>query len=300
MGFFGSLLGSIPVVGSVLGAAGNVLQGNAADKAAKDQARLNNQYLGQYDQANRDIVNRLTAAGYDPFGPQTSYSSQQGGTQGTSTTRGVQDVDMFTRPEVLAAYAPMEARYRQLIEGRLGQPSPVTEGEIASTLRGINRSSEGALRQVQNLAGGRGLSAQQLQAAATPLATARAGQIADFLASIPQVERQRQAEDLALAQGAIGQFGTGQRQTGRTTTASTTNQSGTSYGGGSQTSGPDVNTLMALMRPAGPQASMQTGNSTFGNILSGLGGAASVYAAGQKPKPQPQTLPTQPFNNFLY
>ena len=169
-------------------------------------------------------------------------------------------------------------------------------------MRGINRANQGALSQVQNMAGGRGLSAQQMQAAGTPLASARAGQIADFLSSIPQVERQRQGEDLALAQGAIGQFGTGQRQTGRTTSQSSTNQMGSSFGGGSQTGGPDVSTLMALMQPAGPQQSMQTGQSTFGNILSGLGGGASAYGAMQKPKVPGaiQNLQTKPLNQFLY
>jgi len=285
---------NIPLVGGILSGVGSIFQGKAAGKAAQDQARLNNQYLQDYGAANQDIIRQLQAKGYDPFGPQTTSSQQFGGTQGTSTTRGTQDVDMFNRPEILAQYAPMEQRFRQLIEGRLGQPSAVTEGEIASTLRGINRASQGATAQVQNLAGGRGLSAQQLQAAGTPLASARVGQIADFLASIPQVERQRQGEDLALAQGAIGQFGTGQRQTGRTTSQSATNQMGSSFGGGSQTGGPDVSTLMALLRPAGPQQSMQTGQSPFGNLLSGLGGAGIAYGATRQPKPglaMPSSIP---------
>jgi len=259
----------LDILGGILSGVGGIFQNRAASQAAKDQARLNNQYTQQYGAANKNIIDQLTA--------QTSSSTGGGSSQ--SSTRSVQDVDMFNRPEILAAYAPMEQRFRQLIEGRLGQPSAVTEGEIASTLRGINRSSEGAMRQVANLAGGRGLSAQQMQAAGTPIATARTGQIADFLSSIPQVERGRQAEDLALAQGAIGQFGTGQRQTGRTTMDSNTRGSSSQFGSQTGTSGPDVNTLMALMQPAGPQQSMRTGQSTFGDILGGLGSAVTAYGA---------------------
>ena len=260
---------------AILKGIGSFLGNRSKAKAEKAQRELDNKYIQAQDAAKKGIIDKLTAAGFDPYGPQTSTSSSSG-TYG-SNTRSVQDVNSLTGTEIMGPYQGMEGKLRSLVEGRLGKGSPVSDGEIATQLKNINRGNAAAEAAVKNVIGSRSLGKAQAGAALTPMQIARTSQITDFLGTIPELERARRQEDEQQAQGLISAFGTGQRTTGRTTTNS--NTSGFSNNQGSQTSGPDISSLMALTMPSGPMQTNKTGSSAFGSALSGAGDLAGNLIA---------------------
>ena len=261
----------IPLAIMAASAIAGQIKKHKAGQAEKKQRGLDNDFLKQQDTAKQDIMSRLTAAGFDPYGPQTT-TSQQSGTHG-STTNSSTVGEQFVRPEILGNYAGMEGKLRGLVEGRLGKGSPVSDGEIATQLKNINRANAGAEAAVKNVIGSRGLGRAQAGAALTPMQIARTSQITNFLGGIPEIERQRNMENEQQAADLIGKFGTGQRSNMTSNTRS--NTSGFSNSQGSQTGGPNIGALMALNMPSGPGQTLDTGQSMFGNVL---GGAADLGA----------------------
>jgi len=258
---------------------GSFLGNKSKANAEKAQRELDNKYIQSQDAAKKGIMDKLTAAGFNPYGPQTT-TSNSAGTYGSNTnTRNVTDVNQLTGTEIMGPYQGMEGKLRSLVEGRLGKGSPVTDGEIATQLKNINRSNAAAEAAVKNVIGSRGLGKAQAGSALTPMQLARTSQITDFLGTIPEVERQRNMQNEQQAQGLISAFGTGQRTTGRTTSVGSSNTSGFSNNQGSQTSGPDIQSLMALTMPSGPMQTNKTGYSAFGSALSGAGDLAGNLMA---------------------
>ena len=260
---------------------------NKANKQALEQENKN----AQADYAARQkIVGDLAARGIDIYGPQTTrgMSSSTGQTGGRSRT--VSEEEFRRNPFITEQYKPMETQLRSLIEGRLGKATTVSEAEKAAQLRNINAASAGALQSIRNMAGGRGLSAAQIGAAGAPVQVGRAGQIASYMATLPDIERQRRAEDLGLASGAIGAFGKGEEGTSRG--VSTTDQSGWSnqMGSSSQTGGPDIGALLALNAPAG-RVSTNTG---YNPLLSGGADALGALSGYFANKPARTQQPVQP------
>lgn len=263
---------------AILGAIGKKKQNNAA----KDQARLDNQFRADTDAAKKKLLEGLVAGGWNPMGVNTLHSGgqSQSQTQGRSSTRSYQRDRKITEAENL----PMEQKLRAQIEGRLGTAA-VGQGEKINAVRAINQANSGALQSLRNLAGNRGLSAQQLQAAGTPIATARAGQIGQYLGTtVPELIREREAANEAAAQGfLLPRMGSESHGTQDTNYSSST--MGSQSGWGEQ--GPDINAALSLMAPTGPATSMKTGQSS---LLSGaqdlLGAVGTWYGnkgAAKKP-----------------
>lgn len=275
---------AIPLIGAGLSLLGGILGNRSANKAAKDQARLNNQYIAQQNAARQSILEGLKAKGYDPFGPQTT--TRQGGSSGTSSMRGTSRTRGTTKTTrtVNAENQAAENMLRGRIEGRLANKAGVSQGEILNQIANINRGSAAAQRAIANKVAGRGLSGAQAAGAYTPAEMGRTAEINNFLASIPTLARQRQAEDEAAASGFLAERAGTQQDVDQTTD---TSQFGTTSSSdwGSATGGPDIGALTTLFMPTGgPQQSTQTGQSSLAGALSGIGSGLAQWGASRQPK----------------
>ena len=253
----------------IIGVAGLAISAYSAYEAStargdsqEEQTRLWNVYLKTRAQASQDIMNRLTAGGNDPFGPQVTRTS--GTTSGTSSS----STSSSTRPVITPEYKKLEGMFRGLMEGRLARPSALPPGYAEQGARNINRSYAGGEAALRNVAARRGLSAEQTFGAGMPIQSARAGKISDFLVDVPLKERELQTQDITLAGQLAQMFGLGS-QTNSTTQGRT---SGTSSN--VMTSPPDINSLMNLLMPPGPgmgssgySASGQTGQDLAATLM---------------------------------
>lgn len=280
---------AIPLVAMAVSAGAKAYSAHKANKAEKSQRGLDNAAMDKQDAAKQALIDRLTAAGYDPYGPQRSSSSSNS----TSNTRSRGGYDRISKKETLAGYGGMEARIKALVEGRLGQNQAVGPAEQAAALRRINQTFAGTQARINSLAGA-GASRGQLGSAAAPLEIARAGSINDYFATLPGEERRRRNEDLGLASGVMGQFGQQQHDTGTDFNNSTTNSSGSS----SSLGGPDVSTLMALTSPSGARQTMQTGFSPLASGIGDLAGAAAQYYAGRTGGGSRKPIPGPAYNPY--
>lgn len=267
------------VAGLAASAIGGALKNRSAKRAAQDQAKLNNSYTAKQDAARNSILEGLKGKGYDIFGPQTT--SSRGGGSSSSRSRSTSRRKGTTKltKTVLAENQAAENMLRGRVEGRLANKAGVEQGEILNQIANINRGSAAAERAVANKVAGRGLGAAGAAGAYTPGAIARTSEINNFLASIPGIARQRQAEDEAAASGFLAERA-GSDQDVDETVDTTGSEFGSSSSFGSQTGGPDIGAIQSLYMPTGgPQQSTQTGQSTFGGLLSAGGGALAQYGA---------------------
>lgn len=275
---------AIPLAMSAVQAGAGALAAHKANKANKDRLNQENTNAAA-DEANRNnIINQLKAHGTDIYGPQTSTRSDTGG----SSSHTSSDTSFRNNPFITGDYKPMEAKLRSLIEGRLGQANTVTEAEKAAQLRNINAASAGALASIRNM-GGRGFSSAQLAAAGTPIQMARAGQIGNYMATLPDLERARREKDLAMASGAISGFGTGQEGTSHTNS----NTNSTSFGNSTSTGGPDISAILGLTTPNG-RVSTNTGASPIAGLVGDLAGAAGTAYAGYNAAKNAAKKPASP------
>jgi hypothetical protein len=106
--------------------------------------------------------------------------------------------------------------------------------------------------------------------AATPINTARAGQIADSIGNAPMEARALENQDLDFAKGAIDAFGTGSQSN----TSGRANTSGWNTGSATTTAPPNLGVPYSMLRQNDPKASMNTGFSpglqAGGDLLSSL------------------------------
>jgi hypothetical protein len=185
----------------------------------KDQMKLIDSQLDRSEKAYNDYLNMIKGmvegTGYDFFGPKKTTSS------GTSSSTTVQNMNQFTRPEVLPEYKKLEGMWKSILEGRLARPQALPPGTVERQVAGINQAYSGADAAARNAAARRGLSGEAALALQEPLQGDRAGKIADLIASVPLKERELQNEDIQLASAIAQAFGLGQRTTGSTTSTTT-------------------------------------------------------------------------------
>jgi len=165
---------------------------------------------------------------------------------------------------------------RSIMQGRLSSPSSLPAGYASNAIRGINESYEGTDAAARNLAARRGLSGEQTYAIASPAARARAGAIADMRGNMPLLERQMRNEDIGITSGLQQAFGRG--EAGQTSTWGEQQSSGTST---MPFSASDLQALMQVLMPPGPQQSGQTGQSGAAVGLSSLGALLGFLASQQ-------------------
>ena len=249
----------IPAIAFAIGAGSAYLKQRAANKSAEEQANLYNEWLANRQNGVNDIIEKLTAGGFDPFGAQTTTST--GSESSTSSTTQRQS----SRPTITPEYAALESTFRNILQNRLSNPSSLPAGYAENAVRAIQASAAPGRQAIQNLAAQRGLNANTL-AIGSPVERQAAGQIADIQTQIPLLNRSLQNEDLGMASGAISNFGRGTDSFGR----SVTNSSGARVG--SMTSPPNIGTLANLLLPPSPTATAATG-STAGAVGGDLASA---------------------------
>ncbi len=222
--------------GDLLNAAGNFIGGKQARNDANKRYRNAQQQVKGYQDEYRNYQQMLQGSlGQNPnlFGPQTT----------TTTSSQEQAINQLVSPEMSAEYSPMAGMLRQAYEGRLKRGTALPPGYAERQVANISAVYAPEEQAVRNMAARQGVSADTLMLG-SPTSRARAGQIADFQANLPLMERQMQNEDLAGAQGLAAQFGLGQRTKGRTTGTGTSTTTG----------GPDIRAILAYYNLLAPPA----------------------------------------------
>jgi len=272
----------IPVIAGGASLLSSIFSNRAKNKQAKEQSDLYNNWLRQYQQTGQNLFSQAQAGGWNPFGPQTSTHT------GSTSSRGGGSQSYSNRPVITGEYQGIDALMRNIMTGRLSNPSSLPAGYASNRARGINESYEGADAAARNLAAKRGLSGEQTYAVASPANRARAGELADMRGEIPLLERQMQNEDIQMAQALQAAFGRG--EVGQSQ-SSTWNEGQTS---GSQTnpfSASDLSALFSILRPPSPQQGSQTGQSGLSGGLDSLGALlgflGSQQGAGQQQQQNP-------------
>lgn len=269
----------LPAIAGGASLLSNIFGNKAKQNQANEQAKLYNDWLKQYQGTAQGLMSGAQAAGWNPYGPQTS-TSQNTGTSSTSSRGGQQ---FSNKPQITQEYQPLDELMRGIMTGRLAGGSSLPQGYASNAARAINESYAGADAAARNLAARRGLSGEQAYSVASPANTARAGALADMRGNLPLLERQMQNQDIGITQGLQSAFGRG--ETGQSTNwnNSTTNSSQQ----GSQTnpfSASDLNALMHVLAPPGPQQGTQTGVSGLAGGLDSLGALFGFLASQQQGK----------------
>ena len=284
---------AIPLVIMAAGAAAKGVsaykKGKQANKAAKDQANLNNAQNEEQRLAQKKMLAGLEAGGWNPFGVNQLTS---GGTSESSTS-GSRDSYTKENPFTTPEYQKTDELVRGILENRLSRGSSLPPGYEANAVRAINAASAGGASAAANAAARRGLSGQQVFGLNAPIQTARAGKIADLRGNVPLLERSLANEDMTMQGDRQAKFGTGRESRTRETSSSRTNTSGSESG--YRDTGPDIGALSSLLMPPGAQQSTVSPNSTAGNIFSTLGDfgtAAGTVMAGRAPKQAPMPIPS--------
>lgn len=273
----------IPAIAGGASLVSGILGNKAKNNQAQANADLYNNWLKNYQQTGQNLMGQATAGGWNPYGPKTSTSQSQG----TTSSQG--GGSYSNRPVITSEYQPLDALMRGIMTNRLSGGSSLPQGYAESGIRGINESYEGADQAARNMAARRGLSGEQTYAIASPANRARAGQIADFRANMPLLERQMQNEDIGITQGLQSAFGRG--EAGNSSQWS----NGTSSNYGTQTSpftASDLSSLMGVLAPPSPYQSGKTGTSGVATGLDSLGALMGFLASQQGQGQQVAQLPT--------
>lgn len=242
----------IPLIIAAVGAGASYLKQRAANKSAKEQENLYNQWLINRSNGVNDIIEKITAGGSDPFGPQVSTNV------GKSLSTSLQDALTTTsqRPVITPQFQPLVTSATDVAQSRLNRPTALPPGFIERAVAGINQSYAGANAAARNAAARKGLSGEQTFGLASPIESSRAGKIGDFLANVPLQERQLQNEDVSLASELARTFGLGSdtvsKTTGKTTTSGQTSNT--------LTSPPNIGSLAALLLPPNPYSGPTPGS----------------------------------------
>jgi hypothetical protein len=259
----------IPAIAGGASLLSSIFGNKAKQNQANESANLYNNWLKQYMGTGQNLMANAQAQGWNPYGPQTSTS------QGTTSSSGGGSQSMT--PTITGNYQGIDSLMRNIMQGRLGNPSSLPAGYASNQARAINQSYEGADQAARNMAASRGLSGEQSYAIASPANRARAGALADMRGNLPLLERQMQNEDVQLAANLQKMFGTGQD--------TTSSQWSSGQSSGSQTnpfSASDLSALMKIMVPPSPQQGTQTGTSGLATGLDSIGGLMGFLASQQK------------------
>jgi hypothetical protein len=262
----------IPLIIAAVGAGASYLKQRAANKSAEEQKNLYNQWVINRQNGVNDLIERLTAGGNDPYGPQVSTST------GRSSSTTLQEALTTTsqRPVITDQFKPLVTSATNVAQSRLNRPSALPPGFIERAVAGINQSYAGANAAARNAAARKGLSGVQTFGLASPIESSRAGKIGDFLAEVPLKERQLQNEDVSLASELARTFGLGSDSVSRTTgKSSTSGQTSNTL-----TQPPNMGSLAALLLPPGPYGGPGPGSAlgTAGVDLASL--LATLWAGG--------------------
>lgn len=121
-----------------------------------------------------------------------SRKSARTGTSGYSQT---------TTSGVDPQYSPLQAKLIEMVMARIGSPSALPAGYAAGGIGSINRVSNLLRQRRENDLTSRGLAGSPVAASADATAeTGRGASLAEFLNSLPLVERDMRNEDLTFAQ----------------------------------------------------------------------------------------------------
>jgi hypothetical protein len=259
----------LPAIAGGASLLSSIFGNKAKQNQANESANLYNNWLKQYMGTGQNLMAQATGQGWNPFGPQTSTS--------TGTTSSSGGGSFSNRPVITGEYQGIDQLMRNIMTGRLSNPSSLPAGYASNQARAINQSYEGADQAARNMAASRGLSGEQSYAVASPANRARAGALADMRGNIPLLERQMQNEDIGIARGLQQAFGTGQQ--------GSSSQWSSGQTSGSQTnpfSASDLAALMKIMVPPSPQQGTQTGTSGVASGLDSLGALMGFLAAQQQ------------------
>ena len=264
--FWGALLGLVP---SLLGVGGALAGNKSKADAAKDDRAIANANDAARLKAVQDVMAQARAAGYNPYGPQTSTDQS---TTTTSTNDKIRKViDPLMRGGAEQAVAQMQSEMNRDIFG---------PAQLAELARQTNRGADVSLN---NMAASRQLSPAQLGAMKFMATSARTSPVLAAQAAAPE-------KNAAYRAGIRGQMldwtnaTMGENRTGQTVQNMT----------GSRTSGPNLQDLLALAQAQSPQnVSTKTGYNPWAEGLSAAGdlGAAAMSIFGNKPKNTVATLP---------
>ena len=257
-------------IAAAASAAINWLKNRGTNDAEKDARELENARITGNKALADSIIARAIANGFDPTGAQTGTQTSSGTSGYTST----QNSTTSSKPVITAEYQPMEEQLRGLIEGRLGKGQFSNEEfvnrTLANRIRATNRTYANATANAENRVTRQGGGVLKSFGAATPINTARAGQIADSIGNAPMEARALENQDLDFAKGAIDAFGTGSQSN----TSGRANTSGWNTGSATTTAPPNLFAPYSMLRQNDPKASMNTGFSpglqAGGDLLSSL------------------------------
>lgn len=270
----------LPAIAGAASLGSSLLGSNAEKEQAKINAKLYNDWLKQYTQTGQGLYQQAQGAGWNPFGPKVSTTS--GNQYGTTSSRSGSNTQYSNRPEITAEYQPLDELMRGIMTGRLSGGSSLPAGYASNAARAINESYEGADQSARNLAARRGLSGEQSYAVASPVSRARAGALADMRGNLPLLERQMQNEDIGITQGLQSAFGRG--ESGKSQTQGWQTGESSSMSSGQSTmpfSASDLQALMGVLMPPGPQQSGHTGTSTAAAGMDSLGALLGFLASQQ-------------------
>jgi hypothetical protein len=273
----------IPAIIGAVGLGADVLKSRAANKSVSEQQALYNAWLKERSAGVNSLVSNLAANGTNIYGPQTATQTGTTASAGSSNTTQNQTQSQTsssaTAPTISPEFTGLVGSARQLLEGRLAAPTSLPAGYVERAAAGIQAAAEPARQTMRNIAARRGVSADVLSLG-SPVERQVAGQLADLTAATPLKARELRNEDLNMAANLASTFGKGSATTGSatgtTTGSSATRSSSEGTTASSAMTPPNLSELAALLLPPGPQAGTQTGISTAGAGLAGLGSALTA------------------------
>lgn len=295
MGFWSGVAKGIPIVGSVVSAGIEYLQGKGGNDAEKQARELHNAWVtGRKDVAEK-IIADLQAQGFDPYGPQVTTQSQDQSSTSGSTSRTTQNQatneNYSSRPDITAQYQPLEELNRLRLQEAQGKGLYSDTEQIKQDQLAKAALAAQSLRTVQRTladnAARRGLSAAQTAGALSAPLSQHALTLAQIMGETGKLTHDRQVETSGRVLNAINTLGkgeVGQRSgTSTGTTVGNTSGWGSSAGTSRTTAPPNMTALWNMLQPAEP-ANTNTGYNPLLQAGGDLVGSLLTQYANRKPK----------------
>lgn len=168
---------------------------------------------------------------YDPTNPLSHFLQDLYGMKDSNpvtTMTGESNTESDQAPYITPGYSGIADMLKSHIQARLSRPTGMEPGYEAAGVRSINDTFGGVNKALANRLASMGQGGAPSGAAA--FATTEAGrgrQLADFRASLPELARARETQDIGLGQALTEAFGKGMHTSSRTRS----NQSSTTTGG---------------------------------------------------------------------
>ena len=253
-----------------LGAAS--LVGNLLSSRSKQNAEYKAQQ--QAYQRQQDYAKSLTPEALRAKFAGTPIAQWLNSTE-TPVTRSSSTSSTYTKqnPFITGEYSGVHGLAKGLVENRLKAGGSLPEGFKAAGLRATNRAFANPSAGAENLAAGQGSFGAPAEASFAASDAARRGKIADFLSSVPMLERQQQTEDINLANSMTEMFGKGMES------RSTTSQSGESYTTGQLPPGQEflLNAFLQSQAAKYGGAGAPVKEGFMGTLGSGISSASQMF-----------------------